>query len=151
MEFQALESPEQTQQRKDRVSAAILDYRRKQGLFVDPEEEAKWNAVLSMGIQLLQNGHLKDATEQFEEVLRAVPPRSSLGGEAQLQRAICLDSAVSRLHSFLPSPLQIPAKLARPAFAAIVKGLLLQNEKERLFRQDLSSAENQIVPSRSVY
>ena len=29
------------------------------------------------------------------------------------------------------------------------KALLLQNQKEQLFRQDLSSAENQIVPSRS--
>lgn len=47
--FQALETADQSKERKERVSAAILEYRRKQGLFIDPEEEAKWSAVFTTG------------------------------------------------------------------------------------------------------
>ena len=43
----------------------------------------------------LQAGQLRAAAVRFDEVLEAVPARSKLGGEAQLQKAICLDSAVS--------------------------------------------------------
>lgn len=51
---QALESKEKTRERDARVAAAILEYRKKQGLFVDPEEEAKWTAAYTRGLELMQ-------------------------------------------------------------------------------------------------
>jgi len=36
------------------VAAAILDYRKKQGLFIDPEEEAKWMAAYTSGMEMMQ-------------------------------------------------------------------------------------------------
>jgi hypothetical protein len=36
------------------VAAAILDYRKKQGLFIDPEEEAKWMATYTSGLEMMQ-------------------------------------------------------------------------------------------------
>ena len=90
--LQRLESDEEAQKSKERVAAALLQYRIRQGLFIDPAEEAKWNGVYAAGTQLMQQGQLGAAVRRFEEVLEAVPARSKLGGEAQLQRAICLDS-----------------------------------------------------------
>ena len=52
--MQALETQEKTKERDARVAAAILDYRKKQGLFVDPEEEAKWTAAYTGGVDLMQ-------------------------------------------------------------------------------------------------
>ena len=52
-------------------------------------------AAYQAGLEMMQNGQLQGASECFDRVSKAVPLRSKLGGEAQLQRAICLDSAVS--------------------------------------------------------
>jgi hypothetical protein len=49
-----LESKEKAKERDARVAAAILDYRKKQGLFIDPEEEAKWMATYTSGLEMMQ-------------------------------------------------------------------------------------------------
>ena len=92
--LQPKESEERAKERSERLKATILEYRKKQGLFVDPEEEAKWMAAYQAGMEMMQQGQLQGAAECFDKVSKAVPQRSKLGGEAQLQRAICLDSAV---------------------------------------------------------
>lgn len=51
-------------------------------------------AAYQEGLELMQAGRLQSAAEAFDRVTKAVPPKTKLGGDAQLQRAICLDSAV---------------------------------------------------------
>lgn len=51
-------------------------------------------AAYQAGLEMMQRGQLQGAAECFDRVSKAVPPKSKLGGEAQLQRAICLDSVV---------------------------------------------------------
>ena len=93
--LQTVDSEARAKERNDRLKKTILEYRKKQGLYLDPEEEAKWMAAYQAGLEMMQNGHLQGAGECFDRVSKAVPLRSKLGGEAQLQRAICLDSVVS--------------------------------------------------------
>ena len=88
------ESAERAKEREEKLQAAILEYRKRQGLFIDPEEEAKWLAAYQAALEMMQAGRLQGAAEAFDKVTKAVPLKSKLGGDAQLQRAICLDSAV---------------------------------------------------------
>ena len=53
----------------------------------------------------MQSGQLGAAMQVFEEVLKNVSSRTKLGGEAELQRAICLDSLV---RNSLSTKTQVP-------------------------------------------
>ena len=51
---QALETNEQEQARRDKTAEALLEYRKKMGLFISPEQESKWTAVYADGTNLMQ-------------------------------------------------------------------------------------------------
>ncbi|KAK9819400.1 hypothetical protein WJX81_005544 [Elliptochloris bilobata] len=67
-------------------------YRQDQGLTIDDAVAADAEAALAAGAQQMKVGCLMEALEFFCTAADAVPVRSRLGGEATLQRAICLDS-----------------------------------------------------------
>lgn len=57
-------------------------------------------AAYEAGMQLLTDGRLKEAVVQFEVTVNGMSVRTQLGGEARLQKAICLDSLVSLTDRF---------------------------------------------------
>ena len=67
-------------------------------------------AAYQAGLEMMQMGQLQGAGECFDRVSKAVPLRSKLGGEAQLQRAICLDSVVSHPPDLLSSSITLVAQ-----------------------------------------
>lgn len=52
-------------------------------------------AAYEVGMELLTDGRLKEAVVQFAITANGMSVRTQLGGEARLQKAICLDSLVS--------------------------------------------------------
>ena len=65
-----------------------------QGLVIDAGVAAAAEAALVAGTRHMVAGQLPEALALFCEAAAGVPLRSKLGGEATLQRAICLDSMV---------------------------------------------------------
>ena len=65
-----------------------------QGLSIDAAVAAEAEAAMAAGAEQMQGGCLSEALVLFCTAADAVPLRSRLGGEATLQRAICLDSMV---------------------------------------------------------
>lgn len=55
-------------------------------------------AAYDLGMQLFSDGRLKEAVAHFEITVNGMSVRTQLGGEARLQKAICLDSMVSASH-----------------------------------------------------
>jgi hypothetical protein len=51
------------------------------------------------GMELLNDGRLSDAVVKFDSVIEGMSLATQLGGEARLQKAICLDSLVRILVS----------------------------------------------------
>jgi hypothetical protein len=89
---QRLESEEAAAVRARRTAAALAGFRSAAGLDIDPEVEAAARRVYERGAELLKAGALGPALEQFDAAAGALPLKSRLGGEARLQKAICLDS-----------------------------------------------------------
>ncbi|KAK9829847.1 hypothetical protein WJX72_008241 [[Myrmecia] bisecta] len=89
---QALETAEQTAERKANVAKALADYKKAAGLVVDPEVEALGQAAFDRGSDLFRDGRIAAALVEFTEAAELMPMRTTLGGLALLQRAICLDS-----------------------------------------------------------
>lgn len=65
-----------------------------QGLVIDADLAAAAETALASGTRHMVAGLLPEALSLFCEAAAGVPLRSRLGGEATLQRAICLDSMV---------------------------------------------------------
>ena len=86
---QALESEEDAAERQKRVSAALADYKKSIGLDIDPAVEAKAYELYGKGEQEFKAGRIGVA---LAESAALVPLRSKIGGQAALQKAICLDS-----------------------------------------------------------
>ena len=89
---QELETEEETAARKLRVSAALVTYRKQMGLDIDPAVEVHAVALFQDGEVLFKDGRLTAALEKFSAAAELVPLRSRIGGQANLQKAICLDS-----------------------------------------------------------
>jgi hypothetical protein len=62
------------------------------GLEIDPVNEAQASALLEEGIKLLKEGSLRAAIPKLDAALELMPFKSRVGGEAFLQKAICVDS-----------------------------------------------------------
>jgi len=86
------EPNEEREARLQRVRANLTQYKENMGLLVDPEVEAEANARLESGTELLVTGKLKLAMSEFEAVLDLVSINTEVGGMAQLNLGICLDS-----------------------------------------------------------
>jgi len=91
-----------------------------QGLVIDAAATAAAEAALAAGAEQMSAGRLEAALAQFGAAAAGVPLRSRLGGEASLQRAICLDSMVrtrpggrSRARREAPTG-AAPGRAARP-------------------------------------
>lgn len=89
---QPLESQEAATQRQQRVTAALSSYRKSMGLEIDPEVESQATSLVEEGDVLFKNGLISAALVKYSEATSMVPLRSKLGGRANLQKAICLDS-----------------------------------------------------------
>lgn len=89
---QDLETAEQAAQRKQRVSEALASYRKQMGLEIDPEIEAQAQKLFEDGEALFKAGRISAALDKFSTAADLVPLRSRIGGQVNLQKAICLDS-----------------------------------------------------------
>jgi tetratricopeptide (TPR) repeat protein len=90
-------NPEELEEKRKKTLAKIAQYRQKRlqsednaNLEDDTVSKAKFS--IERGKNLMRLGQLTSAREEFESVSKLVSPKSSLGGEALLQIAICLDS-----------------------------------------------------------
>ena len=59
---------------------------------IDREVEAECQSLLDEGVKLMRVGNLKSAIGKFDTVIMKAPLKTAIGGEAVLQKAICLDS-----------------------------------------------------------
>ena len=89
---QALESEESAAERQKRVSAALLNYRKSLGLDIAPEIENQAVSLYEQGENEFKAGRITTALKLFSDSAALVPIRSKIGGQASLQKAICLDS-----------------------------------------------------------
>lgn len=89
---QALESQDKAVERQERVSAALSNYRKSMGLDIEPEIEQQAIALFQQGEKEFKAGRLTAALKSFSESSDLVPLRSKIGGQATLQKALCLDS-----------------------------------------------------------
>ncbi len=90
------QSAEEIEEKRKKTLAKIQQYRKKRlalensGLEDDTLTKAKEG--IQRGKILMLKGSLSEAKEEFQNALKLVSPSSSIGGEAQLQLAICVDS-----------------------------------------------------------
>ena len=89
---QALETEEEKEARKKRVAAALTQYRKAAGLDIEPEVEDAAMELYEQGQALFENGSLRAALEKYELACEMVPLKSKVGGLANFQKAVCLDS-----------------------------------------------------------
>lgn len=87
-----LESDVATEERQAEIAAALVEYKKKRGLYVDPEVEGIYQRTFQEGEELLKCGNLLSAAQKFEDASRIVAFKTQLGGDALFKRAICLDS-----------------------------------------------------------
>ncbi|KAK3242972.1 hypothetical protein CYMTET_47359 [Cymbomonas tetramitiformis] len=87
-----LETKEQRDERTARLRESLKSYKNTLGIDLDPEVQAKADAAWEQGQKFMDLGSLKKAIACFDQVVEIMPVRSTLAGEAMLQRAICLDS-----------------------------------------------------------
>mmetsp|Transcript_9630 Transcript_9630/g.27560 ORF Transcript_9630/g.27560 Transcript_9630/m.27560 type:complete len:490 (+) Transcript_9630:325-1794(+) len=88
----AIESEEDKKAREASVRERVMAYKVSQGLVIDETTNAKCEALYMTGMAKMKEGRLAEAAEVFAEVQELVVLRSSWGGRARLQRALCLDS-----------------------------------------------------------
>ena len=89
---QALETEEEAAERGKRVSEALAQYRKVAGLDIDPEVEEKATGLYEQGQELFEAGSIRAALEKYSEAADLVPLKSKIGGLANFQKAVCLDS-----------------------------------------------------------
>ena len=89
---QALETEDQAAERQKRVTAALLEYKKTMGLDIDPAVEAKAVKLYEQGEILFKDGRITEALKIFSDAAALVPLKTKIGGQAYLQKAICLDS-----------------------------------------------------------
>lgn len=89
---QALETEDQAAERQKRVSAALSEYKKSMGLEIDPAVEAQAVKLYEQGEILFKDGRITEALKIFSEAAAMVPLKTKIGGQAYLQKAICLDS-----------------------------------------------------------
>ena len=89
---QELESEEEASERKKRIDEALNQYRKAAGLDIDPVVEDGATRLYEQGQVLFDNGSIHGALEKFTEAADMVPLKSKIGGLANLQKAVCLDS-----------------------------------------------------------
>lgn len=89
---QALETEAEEEARKQRVAAALAEYRKVAGLDIEPEVEDAAMELYEQGQALFEKGTLRAALEKYELACELVPLKSKVGGLASLQKAVCLDS-----------------------------------------------------------
>ena len=89
---QQLETKEEEEARKQRVAAALASYRKAAGLDIEPEVEDAAMELYEQGQMLFEAGSLRAALEKYELACELVPLKSKVGGLANFQRAVCLDS-----------------------------------------------------------
>eukprot|EP00747_Dinoflagellata_sp_TGD_P169134 gnl/TRDRNA2_/TRDRNA2_197287_c0_seq1.p1 gnl/TRDRNA2_/TRDRNA2_197287_c0~~gnl/TRDRNA2_/TRDRNA2_197287_c0_seq1.p1 ORF type:complete len:331 (-),score=70.96 gnl/TRDRNA2_/TRDRNA2_197287_c0_seq1:46-1038(-) len=86
------ESVEEEEARKKRTADALLAYRKEQGLIIEPGNLEKFNEEYAEAELLLRSSAWEAAAEGFARAGALVPFRTTQGGKAMLQRAICIDS-----------------------------------------------------------
>ena len=89
---QALESEEEKEARKQRVAAALAEYRKVAGLDIEPEVEDAAMELYEQGQALFEEGTLRAALEKYQLACELVPLKTKVGGLANFQKAVCLDS-----------------------------------------------------------
>eukprot|EP01023_Acetabularia_acetabulum_P021889 TRINITY_DN2162_c0_g1_i2.p1 TRINITY_DN2162_c0_g1~~TRINITY_DN2162_c0_g1_i2.p1 ORF type:complete len:385 (+),score=62.90 TRINITY_DN2162_c0_g1_i2:47-1201(+) len=89
---QEYESDEERKQRLSRTQSALLKYRKTAGIIIDPEIQKKAQIQYDQGMELFNNGKLSQASDFFEQAVSLMAFGTSLGGQARLQYALCLDS-----------------------------------------------------------
>lgn len=89
---QELESEEEASERKKRIDEALNQYRKAAGLDIDPVVEDGATKLYEQGQALFDNGSIHGALEKFSEAADMVPLKSKIGGLANFQKAVCLDS-----------------------------------------------------------
>eukprot|EP00899_Mesostigma_viride_P018861 jgi/Mesvir1/26977/Mv20690-RA.1 len=89
---QPLESEEATAARQQRVARLMLEYRKSMGMDLSEEDREECQQLCDNAAVLMDRGKLRDAIDMFDKVLEKAPLKHQLGGEATLQKAICLDS-----------------------------------------------------------
>lgn len=89
---QVLETEEEAAERKKRIDQALNEYRKAAGLDVDPVVEDRATRLYEEGQVLFDSGSIRGALDKFSEAADMVPLKSKIGGLANLQKAVCLDS-----------------------------------------------------------
>eukprot|EP00803_Ostreobium_quekettii_P011738 evm.model.scf_1229.3 EVM.evm.TU.scf_1229.3 scf_1229:16912-20312(-) len=89
---EALESEERRKERDEEVLASLQSYRKRIKLEIEPEVEAECQGLVDEGLKLLRTGRLKEAYDKLDTVAGKAGQRTEVGGEALLNKAICLDS-----------------------------------------------------------
>lgn len=89
---QELESKEAAAERDQRVSAALANYRKVAGIDIAPEVEQRATELYEQGKELFSEGKISASLEIFSEVADMVPLKSRIGGLANFDKAVCLDS-----------------------------------------------------------
>ena len=88
--------PEELEEKRKKTMAKIAQYRKKRLQLDNADLEDDTLSKAKLGIErgkvLMRKGSLPSAREEFENAAKLVSPASTLGGEAQLQIAICCDS-----------------------------------------------------------
>ncbi len=97
-----------------------------QGLVIDADVAAAAETAIAAGTKHMVAGQLPEALALFCEAAAGVPLRSKLGGEATLQRAICLDSMVA-------APLSLFAESA-----SVGRGPLLGGSKHKAWYEQVA-------------
>jgi len=89
---QELETEEEADARQKRVAQALASYRKVVGLDIEPEVEDAAMELYEQGQELFEAGSLRMALEKYELACDMVPLKSKVGGLANFQKAVCLDS-----------------------------------------------------------
>lgn len=88
---------EELEEKRKKTLAKIQQYRQKrmqleEDANLEDDTLAKAKFSIERGKSLMRAGQLTSAKEEFQSAAKLVSPKSSIGGEALLQIAICLDS-----------------------------------------------------------
>ena len=87
-----LESAEDKKRRDAELASALLDYKKRKGLYIDPDDEVVYSALYNEGEAFMKKGNLAMAAQKFLEASKVVDFVTKYGGEALFKHALCLDS-----------------------------------------------------------
>ena len=111
-----LESEEDEKRREAEIASALLDYKKKKGLYIDPDDEVVYSALYNDGEAFMKRGNLAMASLKFSEASKVVDFKTRYGGDALFKHAICLDSMGDN-------------KPAKAIYEQLSKCVLFQNER----------------------